>query len=136
MKNPVELENHVSRLMHDTGFERDVLLRQIGVDAASISPQTAAVSAQQKPKVPFRRKTSVPDYEKAEQQLLSMLVRGLLPADVIRAKDFSVPLNGRIFELLQNGTSINLNIFRSLVINGEKTYFELVDGMIRLVYFE
>lgn len=106
VKNPVELENHVARLIHDTGFDREVLMRQIGVDVAiaAAAPQQTTVPQR---RTPYQRRVAVPDYEKAERQLLSMLVRDLIPAEAIRAEDFSVPLNRTIFEMLQNRVSIN-----------------------------
>lgn len=36
---------------------------------------------------------------------------------------------------MKNGSAVNKNILRSIVVNGEKLYFEIVDGIIRLVYF-
>lgn len=107
VKNPVELENHVARLMHDTGFDRDVLLRQIGVNVATAAPENPQHLSQPPRRTPFQRRTSVPDYEKAERQLLSMLVRDLIPAETVHATDFSVPLNRTIFEMLQSGASMN-----------------------------
>lgn len=102
VKNPVELENHVARLMHDTGFERDVLMRQIGVDAARPADSVRTVAPK---RAPFRRRASVPDYELAERQLLSMLARDLIPSETVQASDFEVPLNRKIYEMLiKNGS--------------------------------
>lgn len=103
VKNPVELENHVSRLIHDTGFEREVLMRQIGVDAARPA-ESARVAAPKR--APFRRRASVPDYELAERQLLSMLARDLIPSETVQASDFEVPLNRKIYEMLIRDGSV------------------------------
>ena len=107
VRNPVELENHVSRLMHDTGYERDVLMRQIGVDATSPLPEPTGRTPSTTPRPRFQRRTSVPDYEKAERQLLSMLVRDMIPMETVHSHDFTIPLNRQIFEMLQNRVSIN-----------------------------
>ena len=34
VKNPVEMENHLRQLVNQTGYDREILLRQIGVTAA------------------------------------------------------------------------------------------------------
>lgn len=107
VKNPVELENHVARLMHDTGYERDVLMRQIGVDAAMLSAEPAGRAATTPPRPRFQRRANVPDYEKAERQLLSMLVRDMIPMETVHSHDFTIPLNRQIFDMLQNRVSIN-----------------------------
>ena len=106
VKNPVELENHIARLMHDTGFEREVLFRQIGIDALSApqDPQKPTLAPRRKA---YQRRAAVPDYEKAEHQLLSMLVRDMIPSEIVHPEDFTVPLNRTIFEMLQNNVSIN-----------------------------
>lgn len=72
---------------------------------------------------------------------LYLTIEDGIATDVAASDYYSSPYAVSYFDgvleiAMKNGTSINLNIFRSLVINGEKTYFELVDGMIRLVYFE
>lgn len=81
VKNPIELENHLRRLVNETGYEREILLRQIGVSA----PAQAEA-----PRRPRRTETPITDGRtKAEQALIALLARKLIPAGLVKASDFS-----------------------------------------------
>lgn len=81
VKSPIEMENHLRRLVNETGYDREILLRQIG---AALPNQSAA---------PVRRRRgnqSEPSgVEKAEQELISMLSAGLIPAGILKPEDFT-----------------------------------------------
>lgn len=81
VKSPIEMENHLRKLVNETGYERGILLRQIG--ATLPENQTA----------PIRRRRGNPSeptgVEKAEQELISMLAAGLIPPETLKPEDFS-----------------------------------------------
>lgn len=90
VKNPVEMENHLRALVRETGYEREILLRQIGVTARTA--QTAS------PRRPARRAASPSpsDTLVAEQALLSLLGARRIPKDMVRAEDFSLPVHAEL----------------------------------------
>ena len=81
VKNPVELENHLRRLSNETGYDREILMRQIGV------------SAPERTDAPRRRRRGIEppasDGIMAERALITLLSRGLLPAGMVAASDFT-----------------------------------------------
>lgn len=80
VKSPIDMENHLRRLVNETGYDREILLRQIGV-----SPQAAAQPTPRR-RAPAREATS--GIEKAEQELISMLAAGLIPPEMLKPEDF------------------------------------------------
>ena len=99
VKSPIEMENHLRRLVNETGYDREILLRQIG---ASPEARTAAVS--RRPRTAGREPGGV---EKAEQELISMLAAGLIPARMLSSGDFSDPVRQRLAQWLIDGRSVN-----------------------------
>ena len=99
VKSPIEMENHLRRLVNETGYDREILLRQIG---ASPSAGTTAVS--RRPRTAGREPGGV---EKAEQELISMLAAGLIPARMLSSGDFSDPVRQRLAQWLIDGRSVN-----------------------------
>ena len=75
VKNPIELENHLRRLANETGYDREILLRQIGVSAPAPSeaPRRRLRPAENTVSADFR----------AEQALLTLLAVGLIPAEMV-----------------------------------------------------
>ena len=70
VKNPVELENYLDKLIVQTGFAREVLMRQIGVEAlAAEQKRSASVDR------PLRREArrELPEHVKAQQMLVNLL---------------------------------------------------------------
>ena len=72
----------LGRLVNETGYDREILLRQIGA-----TPQASA-------RQPARRRAAnagrtVSGVEKAEQELISMLAAGLIPPDMLKPGDFT-----------------------------------------------
>lgn len=99
VKEPVVLENHVQRLMVETGFSHDVLMDQIGVG----STQAAKTFVPQRKRLKNAKAEFLPDHIKAERSILSLLSAGRVDASVLRAEDFSDPLNHEIAKALLSG---------------------------------
>ena len=100
VQNPVELENYLQKLAHDTGYSRDVLLRQIGQSAPPKAeeaprPRTPAVAP---------KKHSV--LELAQMQLIALLCNEMIPADMLMKDDFDTGLYADIYEDLAAGMKV------------------------------
>ena len=102
VREPVELENHVKRLMLTTGFTREVLLAQIG--------RTEMIEASRQPV--YRRAGRPLDYPEenvdmetasAENCLLRLLCEGRIEAGAITADDFISPERRALAEKLLGG---------------------------------
>ena len=98
VKSPIEMENHLRRLVHETGYDREILLRQIGVTPSS---------APEAPRRSFRR-SAVEDRKPtgatlAEQALIAMLSEGMLPADMVKREDFIDDDLGELAQWLISG---------------------------------
>ncbi len=102
VKSPIELENHLRSLVNETGYDREILLRQIGT-----VPQTPV-------REPVRRtgpgNAPPTGVDKAERELISMLAAGLIPAEMIKSDDFSDPVHQNLAECLLSGNSVNAYI--------------------------
>lgn len=102
---PVELETHLQELMVQTGFTRDVLLAQIGVNIprapAAPAPQTAVRREN------FRRHAADDNEDlRAQELLISLLATGQLPAhEVANEDDFDDPLLKSLYADLSAGRS-------------------------------
>ena len=90
VREPVELENYIQRLMVSTGFTREVLLAQIG--------RTELIAAEKRPTYrnaakPLEEKAEGVDTETsaAERQLLRLLAEGLADAGTVTPEDFITP---------------------------------------------
>ncbi len=95
VKSPIEMENHLRRLVNETGYDREILLRQIGA-VRTAAPQT-------RPRRPRLGQSEPTGVEKAEQELISMLGAGLIPAELAHSGDFSNPVHQRLAEWLTAG---------------------------------
>ena len=104
VKEPVELENHVRQLMLATGFDRDVLLAQIG--------RTEMIAQSRRP---VYRSAARPLEEKnegvalgaaeAEKLLLRLLCEGRVEAGTVTPEDFISPERRGLAEKLLSGMS-------------------------------
>ena len=102
VKNPVEMENHLRRLADETGYDREILLRQIGV--AAKAPLPAAER-------PLRRhEEALGEAQTAEQALLSLLVSGKISFEMVDPADFTDPEHKKLAEWLAGGNSVNAYI--------------------------
>lgn len=99
VRNPIELENHVRRLSNETGYDREILLRQIGV------------SAQARTGTPRRlRRTpesAIDETTLAERALLTLLASGLIPRGTVTASDFEDDIHRALAEKLNAGEPVN-----------------------------
>ena len=98
--NPVELENYLTKLAVQTGFDREVLLRQIGVTAAVQTQKEERTKPQTRLHV---RRKELPDYVKAEQILVNLMAADLLGEELPAEDVFVTPLYARLAEGLQAG---------------------------------
>lgn len=99
VKSPVELENHLRRLSVETGYERQTLLRQIGVSAP---PEQKRLWMR-----PERERDKVDAGEAAERVLLSLLVAGKIPATMLEPSDFESGVNRDCAAWLIQGKAVN-----------------------------
>lgn len=97
--NPVELENYLVPLAVQTGFDREVLLRQIGVQP------TQTERSGNTEKVPARlvRQKELPEYVKAEQLLINLMASGLTGDELEGSDIFVTPLYARLSKGLEEG---------------------------------
>ncbi len=102
VKEPVQLENHIQRLMMATGFSREVLLAQIG--------RTDMIS---KDKRPIYSHAARPLDEKndgvdtataaAEKRLLQLLAEGRVEEGTVKPEDFITPERRQLAQKLLSG---------------------------------
>ena len=82
VKNPIEAENYLRKLANETGYERDLLARQVG----AIAPQIEF-----RPK-PRRESAIVSDIAREEGMLIALLAAGSIPQNSVAPEDFDSPL--------------------------------------------
>lgn len=99
VRNPVELHSHIDRLMVDTGFEREVLLEQIGVT------QQRGEQKRRAPRRASQGEDGPQDYERAERSLLLLLSSRLIPPEAVSPDDFETALYAQIASLLKSGAT-------------------------------
>ena len=97
VNSPIDMENHLRRLVNETGYDREILLRQIGM-----SPRTAQQPAARRHAPVERAATGV---EKAERELISMLAAGLIPPELLKEEDFADETHRRLIQWLLSGKS-------------------------------
>lgn len=99
VKQPVERENLLQRLMVETGYTRAVLLQQIG----SAAPEKPVYKEPtQREKIPMSTRF-LTDHLKAERLLLSMMAAGLVPEGIVEAERFSDENHRHLARLLLAG---------------------------------
>ena len=101
VSNPVEVENYLSKLSVQTGFDREVLLRQIGTSLPTTDekrPVQPRLTRWQKPEVQ-------PEHVKAEQMLVNLMANRQLDRDIPLESAFVTPLYMRIARELIEGAS-------------------------------
>ena len=102
IREPVELENYVQRLMVETGFAREVLLAQIG--------RTEMIEEKKRPdyqRRPFIAERAFSNEDlltaSAESQLLRLLASGAAAKDAVHVTDFITPEGRTLAEKLLSG---------------------------------
>lgn len=98
VKSPIDMENHLRKLVNETGYDRDVLLRQIGAIPLAHSRVT------NRRRVMGSQASSGP--EKAERELITMLASGLIPREMLRREDFIDPAHQELAGWLIEGGGV------------------------------
>ena len=101
VKSPIEMENHLRRLVNETGYDRETLLGQIGTVKAAPPRERARRPVQEE------RTDAARDAVLAEYALLTLLKDGRIPPEMIRPEDFSEGLMRRMAEWLLEGRGVN-----------------------------
>ena len=99
--NPVELENYLTKLAVQTGFDREVLLRQIGTTAVGAAQQ--GTQEQHRPKLTAKKRPEAPEYVKAERSIVSLMAAGLVGEELTIENVFVTPLYEKLAKGLQSG---------------------------------
>ena len=101
VREPVELENHLKQLSVDTGYTREVLLKQMG--ATKETRSTYAPSR----RTAFRRSArGEKPVDMTASTVLALLSAGKLPQHVVTARDFDDPDLRLIADALLSGQSL------------------------------
>ena len=97
-KTAIELENHVLRLVQETGYSKEVLMRQIDSnlqsDAKNETMRTRAII----------KETKKSESQLAQMQLIALINQGKIPAKMVQREDFDSGLYADIFDYLSSGT--------------------------------
>ena len=109
VRQPVELENLLKRLVIESGYSREVLIQQMGI-APVEKVQRAAT--QRNPAETWKTpagghaETAMSGTERAEKTLLSLMAAGHVPEGVLEAERFNDPNNRRIAAWLLQGKKL------------------------------
>lgn len=95
--SPVELDGYLDRLRVETGFEKDVLMRQVGAAVRQI-PQSAAPRG-----APRRVVAKLNEVDKAQHELLALLAGRMIEPSTVSERDFDDPLSRKLAGLLLSG---------------------------------
>lgn len=99
VKEPVELDNHLKRLSLETGFEREVLMRQVGISP----PRQKATVPKRESFAKKAKEASMVDWP--ARTLLAVLATGRLPKDCVSPEEFEDPVLRSLCEALLAGES-------------------------------
>ena len=99
VKSPIERENYLRRLANETGYDRQVLLSQLGMMAAAPTHAPARRAA--------REEAPASDAELAERALLTLLREGAMPAEMVKIEDFTQGTARTLAERLLAGEGVN-----------------------------
>ncbi len=100
--DPVELEGHLQELMVQTGFSREVLSAQIGLNVPS--PANEAPTSPAKPPRP-RPSAPATEDQRAQEVLISLFATGRVPSDIASPEDFDEGLMRNLYTALMHGAS-------------------------------
>lgn len=98
---PVDLEIHLQELMVQTGFTREVLTAQIGLNASR--PVSQQPSQTRRSSIPAAAPVS--EQLRAQEMLISLFATGRIPGDIAAESDFDDPLLQELYRGLCSGTS-------------------------------
>ncbi len=102
VREPVELENYIQKLMVATGYTREVLLAQIGRTEMIAQDKRAVYRRAARP---LEEKTEGVDFEtaSAEKRLLKLLASGRIDSHMVSAEDFISPFRRELAQKLLSG---------------------------------
>lgn len=96
VKSPIERENYLRRLVNETGYDREVLLEQIGV--LPNAPVRERVS-----RAPREKADAPTEVSKAEAALLTLMSMGRLPEQMVQEDDFSRGVTRELAKFMLGG---------------------------------
>ena len=99
VKSPIERENYLRRLANETGYDRQVLLSQLGATTAAPTRAPARRAVREEP--------PASDAELAERALLTLLREGAMPAEMVKIEDFTQGTARTLAERLLTGKGVN-----------------------------
>lgn len=99
VKSPIERENYLRRLANETGYDRQVLLSQLGATTAAPTRAPARRAVREEP--------PASDAELAERALLTLLREGAMPAEMVKTEDFTEGTARTLAERLLAGKGVN-----------------------------
>ena len=102
VREPVELENYIQRLMIETGFAREVLLAQIG-RSEMIAKEEKPIYTRTIHRLTDQQENTDSGLEAAEQQLLRLLADGGEYREAIKETDFITERNRNLAKKLLSG---------------------------------
>ena len=98
VKSPIEMENHLRRLVNETGYDREILLRQIG----AVQPRQTMPAARHS-----RSEREDTQTDLAERALLTLLARAQIPQEAVCAEDFDPGVRQKLAQWLIEGKAVN-----------------------------
>ena len=100
VKNPVEAENYLRKLANETGYDREILVRQVGAieQQRDLSPRR------------YRSDNERPKPSVEEGMLIAMLAKGLIPPQTVSPDDFDSKINAGAARWLLEGKPISAYI--------------------------
>ncbi len=110
VKNPVEAENHLRKLANETGYDRDILARQVG----AATPQRELAPRARRERNPLKA-------ARAEGTLLALIAKGLIPPETVAPDDFDASVNARAAQWMIEGN--NIASFIANLGDDERTQF-------------
>jgi len=96
-KSAIELENHVLRLVQETGYSKEVLMRQIDVNLRNDKAEPVRPRA-------IIQETKKSESQLAQMQLIALINQGKIPAKMVQREDFDSGLYADIYDYLASGT--------------------------------
>lgn len=95
VKDPVVMENHLRALVNQTGYDREILLRQIGVAQKDVKPR------EYRPRNGEKERPG--EAVLAERVLLTLLSMNAIPAAMVKVEDFSREIHRQAAQWMLDG---------------------------------
>ena len=98
VKDPVVMENHLRALVNQTGYDREILLRQIGVQGSKADKGRTLRPRQDD-------RSAADDAVLAERALLTLLSQSAIPMEMVKMDDFSTDIHRNAADWLLRGNA-------------------------------